>query len=121
MCHLILLLPLLGLVVFWIWRPLVAVPVYAVILVLSLGFYWWIVRSMRQPVRAGPEGMRGVVGRVIEVGERRARVQQYGEVWNADLVEGLRPGDRVEVVAVQDLRLMVRRRDEPDFRPKADR
>ncbi len=119
MCHLILLMPVLGLGVFWLWPPPEAIPAYGVILALSLGFYGLIMRSMRRPVRTGAEGMRGAVGRVLRVGEQDASVAIHSEIWSAESADVLRPGDRVEVVDVRDLRLKVRRRDRPGSRPES--
>jgi hypothetical protein len=55
MCHLILMIPLLVLPIFWLWPLSLAVPVYTVILLLSLGFYNMIFRAMRRPREIGPE------------------------------------------------------------------
>ena len=113
MCHLILLTPVLGLGVFWLWPPPEAIPAYGLILALSVGMYRLVMRSMRRPVRTGTEGMRGAVGRVLQVGEHEASVALHSEIWSAESADVLRPGDRVEVVDVHDLRLEVRRRDAP--------
>jgi hypothetical protein len=40
MCHLALLLPLLGLPLFWVWPLDLALPVYAVLLLVSAGVYY---------------------------------------------------------------------------------
>ena len=52
MCHLVLLLPLFGLAVFWLWPPAVAVPVYLAVLVVSAGVYYLALVAMRLPVTA---------------------------------------------------------------------
>jgi len=47
MCHLVLLLPLFGLTVFWLWPPAVAIPVYLVVLAVSAGVYYLTLVAMR--------------------------------------------------------------------------
>jgi membrane-bound serine protease (ClpP class) len=104
MCHVILLLPLLSLPVFWVWPLAVAAPVYGVILTVSIWTYVFTMRAMRCPVETGSEGLRHEVGRVIEA---KARVRIHSETWNAVSSEPLRKGDLVRVVGIDGLTLQV--------------
>lgn len=115
MCHLILMLPLLGLGVFWLWPLSVAVPVYVVILLVSLAFYYFIMRAMHQPVITGREAIIQGTGKVIEVREHKVLVRVRNEIWNAESPDKLRTGDQVEIVSVDGLMLRVQRigRDRP--------
>lgn len=109
MCHLALTLPVLGLIVFWLWPLSVAAPVYAVILVVSLAIYYLIMRAMRRPVMTGREEILRESGTVIEARERRIQIRVRNELWNAESSDKLHPGDAVEITGMQGLMLQVRR------------
>jgi hypothetical protein len=66
MCHLVLLLPLFGLTVFWLWPPAVAIPVYLIVLVVSAGAYYLTSAAMRLPVTAGREALVDARGKIRE-------------------------------------------------------
>jgi len=108
MCHLILLLPLLALPLFWMAPMQFAGPAYAVVLVLSGGIYFLAIRAMHRPVQTGVEALLHSRGEVLDKAGNLFRVRVGGEVWNAESKENLHPGDCVEVVAVEKLRLQVR-------------
>ena len=57
MCHLVLLLPILALPLFWFAPLAIAVPAYVVVLILSGWFYWLAVSAMRRPVHTGAEAL----------------------------------------------------------------
>jgi membrane protein implicated in regulation of membrane protease activity len=98
--NLIFLLPVLGLVVFWIWPPLIAAPIYAVVLLGSAAAYVAIIRVMRRPAMMGPRALEhepGVVVAVLPHGEAEVRVR--GEIWHAVSDDPLHVEDRVEVLA----------------------
>jgi len=112
MCHLILLLPVLGLVAFWLWPLSVAAPVYAGILALSLLFYYLIMQAMRRPVVTGAEDILRKTGKVLEVRGRKICVRVRGEIWNAESSDRLHVGDEVRITARDGLVLRVQRLDE---------
>jgi inner membrane protein len=107
MCHLILMMPLLGLPVFWLWPVSIAAPVYTVIIVLSAAVYFYTLRTMRRPVQTGSEEMLRSLGEVREVRGGRARVRVHSEIWNAESSDKLRKGDRVKILSVDGLTLRV--------------
>lgn len=109
MCHLILALPFLGLMVFWLWPLSVAAPVYAAIFLLSLALYYLIMQAMRRPVVTGAEELLHGIGRVIEVHQKKVRIRVHSEIWNAVSTDRLRAGDQVEITGVEGLVLQVRR------------
>ena len=111
MCHLILMMPVLGLPVFWLWPISVAAPVYAVIVVFSAVLYFFTMRAMRRPVQTGSEELLRSIGGVVEARERLARVRVHSEIWNAESSEKLHKGDRVKVLSVDGLTLRVKRLD----------
>jgi len=111
MCHLLLILPLLALPVFWFLSLPVAVVVYVLVTLFSAWVYYALMRSMRQRPSGGREGLVHATGEVVEAAGGRARVRVLGEIWSARYRGELAPGDRVEVVAVEGLRLRVQRAD----------
>lgn len=109
MCHLILLLPVLALALFWLAPLSIAVPAYAAVLILSGGIYFLAVRAMHRPVQIGVEAILHSRGQVQGREGKLFRVHVGSELWNAESKDTLRPGDRVEVLAIDGLRLRVRR------------
>lgn len=111
MCHLLLLLPVLALPVFWIWPPQISLPAYGIAAAASLGVYVLVYRAWKAPLAHGLQLLLGATGRVVSVEGRRATLRVRGELWVAD-VRGLPlvAGDEAEVVAVDGLRLTARKR-----------
>jgi len=112
MCHLILLMPVFSLAVFWIWPLSVAGPVYAVITALSLWMYAYIWRAMQRPVLGGAEELLHSDGEVMEVNGNALRVRVHSEMWSAESKDILHRGDHVKVVGMTGLILQVRRQDD---------
>ncbi len=115
MCHVLLLLPVLALPVFWLWPPGIAWPVYGVAVAASLGIYAMVYWSWRAPLAHGPQVLLGASGTVVSIGERQITLRIGGELWLAD-VKGapLALGENAEVVAVDGLRLTARKRREAE-------
>jgi membrane protein implicated in regulation of membrane protease activity len=109
MCHLVLLLPVLALPLFWLAPLSIAVPAYALVVVLSGAVYWLVVSAMRRPVQIGAEALAHNTGEVIATDDGVLRVRIHNEIWNARSADDLEPGDRIEVIAVEAMRLKVRR------------
>jgi membrane-bound serine protease (ClpP class) len=97
-----LLMAILGLGVFWLLPTWLAVPVYLAILMVS--GYGLVVglRARYRPVQTGLETMAHKLGKVVDVGTDRGRVEIEGEIWNALSAEPLRLGEPVEVLGVVD-------------------
>lgn len=109
MCHLILMLPVLGLPIFWLLPLSEALPIYGVILALSILVYVYVMRAMHHPVQTGAEEILHSTGKVIEVGAKDVSVRVHSEMWRAVSSEKLKPGDLVEVVGIDGLQLRVRK------------
>jgi membrane-bound serine protease (ClpP class) len=90
---------------FWsVLLPAVAgMSAFAALVVFGVG------RSMRRKQTAGVEEMVGLVGRAQSPLAPEGSVFVRGEYWTARSDEPIRAGERVEVVAVEGLRLRVRR------------
>lgn len=66
-------------------------------------------RAMRRPQVAGVDEMIGLVGRAQEALAPEGSVFVRGEYWTARADQSIPAGERVEVVAVEGMRLRVRR------------
>jgi inner membrane protein len=107
MCHLILLLPLIALPIFWLLPLSSALLIYGAVLVLSLWTYWFVMQAMRRPIVAGKEELLHATGRVLEAHGNSAQVRVHSEIWSAVSADRLRPNDIVEVIGVDGLKLHV--------------
>lgn len=109
MCHLILMMPILGLAVFWFWPTSEALPIYTMILLLSAVVYFVIMRAMMRPAQTGREGMLHEIAEVIEPINSKGHVRVHGEIWQAVCSDSLRKGDHAEVIGMNGLTLRVKR------------
>ena len=113
MCHLILLMPIITLPVFWIMPLNLALPLYLVIAVVSGLFYWVIIRAMTKKVDVGIEGLMGAEAEVLcqaNAGPScRYLVRSKGELWTARSTDKLEPGERVRVSRLSGVGLLVER------------
>lgn len=109
MCHLLLLLPVLALPVFWLWPFTVAGPAYALIVAVALTTYIFAVKAMGRPVATGREEMLHAAGYVIEEPEADTFwVHVHDERWLARSAESdLHAGDRIRVVGLDGMTLLV--------------
>ncbi len=109
MCHLILLLPIFGLAVFWIWPLSVAAPIYGVLVLFSAFFYFAIMRAMRRSVQTGHKGLIHQKAHVVEALNPEGRVRVHGELWKAVSLGRLNKGEQAEVISVEGLTLNVQK------------
>lgn len=112
MCHLILMLPVVALPVFWLLPLTVAAPVYGTASALAGVVYYFAWETGRRPVAIGRERLVGMTARVLET-EPSLRVELDGETWRALSPETLAAGDVVHIHAVRDLTLHVRHAASP--------
>ena len=109
MCHLVLLIPVFGLAVFWIWPLSVALPVYLVIFTLSAMVYFALLKAMRQPVKTGLQGLMGEIGEITDIKDHKGHIDVHGEIWEAEIIGNLKKGDRAKVTGVNGLTLQVQK------------
>ena len=109
MCHLLLLAPVFGLLIFWLSPIWIAVPVYSVILLLSILLYATTIRVMRLPQMTGVYSLLQQAGVVIDVADRSLRVRIGGEIWQAVSTDRLQVGDQVKVAKQHGMTLEVER------------
>ncbi|MFA7246981.1 MAG: NfeD family protein, partial [Dehalococcoidia bacterium] len=84
----------------------------AIFLALFMAFLVWaVVRGQKRKVTTGKEGMIGQVAEVKTALEPVGMVQVEGELWKAELDEGLaHPGEEVIIQKVDNLKLYVTRK-----------
>jgi membrane protein implicated in regulation of membrane protease activity len=110
MCHLILLMPVVALPIFWLLPLWLAGPLYAVVVLLSGALYAVVIRLMHRRAETGREGIIHASGVVERAEGDTLSVRIHGEHWMARCVgEPLAPGDPVEVVSIDGLTLGVMR------------
>lgn len=106
-CHLLLLLPVAGLALFWYlpW-PLAAILYVAGVAPSALlGWVSW--RSLKTPPVMGMEAMLGEVGVAATDLTPVGQVRYHDALWTARSAEPVRRGGRVRIEAVDGLRLRV--------------
>jgi len=106
MCHLVLLLPVIALPLFWLLPLSVAGPLYGAAAALAGVVYYYAWDTGRRPVRIGRECMQGALGEVLTT-KPSLRVRVYGEIWQARCADDLSPGDTVRVEDLDHLTLQV--------------
>jgi membrane protein implicated in regulation of membrane protease activity len=114
MWHLILILPLIGLVVFWILPLPIALPVYLILVSMSVVLYVRMVRAMHRPVVTGKQAQIGKIVEVIEMSNHVGRVHFEGASWRAVSDDPLERGDKAIVLGVDGLTLKVGKIPDPE-------
>jgi len=107
MHHLLLFLPLLALILFYLLPWQVALPFYALILVGAIIGYWKALQAQRQPPVMGRKAMIGDRALVVKAEKGELEVEYKGEIWNAVSPQPLQPGQEVIVEKVEGLTLRV--------------
>lgn len=107
MHHLLLVLPLIGLVlfIFLLWQ--VVLPFYLIILIGSLALYWKIIQAQRRRPVIGKRAMIRGQAVVVNVKEDEVEVDYQGEIWRAVSPQPLHPGQQVIIESIKGLILRV--------------
>ena len=107
MVHLILLLPIAGLALFWMLPISTALPAYLVLLAVSAWLYYVTLKAMRRPTETGLEGLIGKPAIVIAMNGHQGQVSVEGEIWEATSDDALRKGDTARITRISGLTLEV--------------
>lgn len=111
MCHILFVLPFIGLVLFWLLPLEQAIFFYSLILVVCAALYWLMWKDFWRPVVTGVEGMIGGKAEVIQNGNGMLKVYFRGEIWDAISSENFSVGEKVEIAGahrLERMRLLVR-------------
>ncbi|OGO40546.1 MAG: hypothetical protein A2147_02640 [Chloroflexi bacterium RBG_16_57_8] len=113
MCHLILLLPVLSLPLFWVLPLGYALPVNVAVALISAFAYWVVMKAMRLPARDGFHSLVGSEAEVLKELPRdhaaRYLVRTHGELWSAYARDAFQRGDRVKITGVRGIGVVVER------------
>jgi membrane-bound serine protease (ClpP class) len=113
MCHILWLMPILGLPLFWILDFSIALPLYLGILALSGVVMVLTMQSIRKPPSSGIEGMRGDMAEVVEALHPQGKVCYHNHFWYAKAREPIDVGERVRIVGNEGLCLLVTKLSQP--------
>jgi membrane-bound serine protease (ClpP class) len=107
----LLLLPLIGIAVFWLLPLPWNIVTYLIILIVSGLLYWVIAKAMKKRSKYGMEGLIGTEARVVsKLGphdEAQYMVRVRGELWSANSYDELKPDETVKILSVSGLILLV--------------
>ena len=117
MHHLLLFLPFLALILFYLLPWQVALPFYALILVGSIIGYWKALQAQRQPPVMGRRAMIGDRAVVVKAKKGKLEVEYKGEIWNAVSPQPLQIGQMVTIEKVEGLILRVASLPQPATQP----
>jgi membrane-bound ClpP family serine protease len=107
MCHILWMMPILALPLFWLFDFWVALPLYLGLLALSGVVMLLTVHSIKQQPSSGIEGMHGDLAEVVEAIRSRGRVRYHNELWYAESRQPLEVGETVRIVGNKRLCLLV--------------
>lgn len=114
MCHLVFLIPLAGIPLFWI-LPLGYALLINILLWIVCGLLGYkVVRAMVMPPKDGFRSLIGteaIVVSMVNQGYDRYLVKAGHELWTARSAETLRPGEKVQVIYLDGIKLVVARVD----------
>lgn len=105
----IMMLPLIGLGLFYIWPLSAALPTYLVLVAFSAFFHVLMMKGRRRSMTTGPEALLGRPVVVLSWKDRSGQVWVHGEIWEARTQDetSVKKDDVLYVVEVQGLMLIV--------------
>ena len=113
MCHVLLLMPVIGLPVFWLTPLSFAIPFYIFIVLISILLYRAIAKSMRKPLETGALKLIGseaeVVSKLSPGHSAQYVVRSGGEMWTARCADVLQTRETVSIAAIHGISLVVER------------
>lgn len=109
MCHLILFLPVFALPVFWVFPFSTAMPIYLIIIGVSVLLYFLIFKAMMMKPLVGKEAILGKTVEVIKDIAPEGKIKYASEVWNA-IVDGKKflIGEKVIIYGFWGLNVLVK-------------
>lgn len=109
MCHILFLLPVIALILFFLLPPGQATFISVPLFLLFVWLAWVTWKDMRRPVSTGIEGLMGGKAQVVGKTRDGAKVSLRGELWDAVSDDELTMGDTVRVTSFERMKLVVRK------------
>lgn len=106
LCHLLFLMPLLGLGLFFFLPFWMALPAYSLSLGISALVFYRVIEDKKIPAKNGPEGLVDTESVVVKGGEEPV-VRCRNELWGANSSSPLAKGTRVRILRVEGMKLSV--------------
>ncbi len=111
MCHLILLIPLAGLPLFWLLPLSSALALNVLLWWVSILIFYYVMKAMRLPPQDGFRSLIGTRAEVVSVvgpgSFTQYLVRAEGELWSARATATLQPGEAVNIKSVDGIKLVV--------------
>ena len=109
MCHLILLLPVFALPIFWFFPLSTALPIYLIITGITAFLYFLIYKAMMMKPRIGKEAMLGQTVDVIKDIAPEGKIKYFAEIWNA-MTDGknFSAGEKVVIYGFWGMNVLVK-------------
>lgn len=124
MCHLLLFMPILSIPIFWIAPLNVAIPIYLVIVLISIALYWLVIQSQRKIPITGIESLLGeeaeVVSKISPGHLARYLVKSQGELWSTYCSDALNHGEKVRIAELKGISFLVERNNGTSKKKKSD-
>ena len=114
MCHLVFLIPLVGIPLFWLLPLGYALPINILLWIVSGLLGYKVIRAMMLSPRDGFKSLIGTEAVVVSRVNRsygQYQVIAGHELWTARSTEPLQPGEKVAVTATDGIKLVVARID----------
>lgn len=108
MCHIILMMPGIGLAVFWLLPFSQALLAYVLIVIFSALTYVIIMKAMKTSPQTGKESLMHDLVEVIEPINHIGYVRVHGELWKAESYQPLKKGEVAEIIGINGLTLKIR-------------
>ena len=111
MCHLIFLIPLAGIPLFWILPWEFALLINVVLWVISVTLGYKMIKTMRLPANDGFRRLIGTEATVVSAvspGYDRYLVKAGSEIWTARSAQNLMTGETVLITNLEGIKLVVR-------------
>lgn len=109
MCHLLFLLPLIALALFFFLSPGQAVFVFLPLFLIFFSLAWVMWKGFKRPVSTGIEGLLGNGAQVVSKTNYGAKVSLKGELWDVVCGDELSVGEPVRVTGFERMTLIVRK------------
>ena len=109
MCHILFLLPIIALALFFFLSPAQAAFLSVPLFLIFLWLAWMTWKDFKRPVSTGIEGMMGGKAQVVGKTKDGAKVLLRGELWDAVSGDDVSVGETVRVTGFERMKLVVRR------------